>query len=118
VTLEAKPGLRRTLQLDSPTPQKTWFRALTGKITSTAAETFATPEIRLTISPTPSKPLLREAPTVENAEKKGDKGANKAGDKAADKAAEKPPEPEQELIIPLDLPQGKTQLTIDYVPLR
>lgn len=81
--------LLRELTFNSPKGQSLWFRALTGKIEAESKQRFKTPELRLVLPPTQA--LLRPM--------------------FADKNA-------SELLLKLDLPQGKSKLSLTYEILK
>lgn len=81
--------LKRVLQFDSPSPQTVWFRALTGDIRQESERVFRSGRLRLTIPATETK--LRSLSD----------------------------EPQRsELLLRLQLPQGKSTLEFQYEPLR
>ncbi len=81
--------LKRTLQLDSPAPQTIWFRALVGDIQQESEQVFRSGRLRLTVPSAETK--LRSLNT----------------------------DPQQsELLLRLQLPQGKTKLEFLYEPLK
>lgn len=81
--------LKRVLQFDSPAPQTVWFRALTGDIRQESERVFRSGRLRLTIPATETK--LRSLSD----------------------------EPQRsELLLRLQLPQGKSTLEFQYEPLR
>ena len=81
--------LKRVLQFDSPTPQTVWFRALTGDILQESERVFRSGRLRLTIPPTETK--LRSLSD----------------------------EPKRsELLLRLQIPQGKSSLEFVYEPLK
>ena len=81
--------LKRVLQLESPVPQTVWFRALTGEIRQESKRTFRSGRLRLTIPQTETK--LRSLSD----------------------------EPKQsELLLRLQVPQGKSTLELLYEPLK
>ncbi len=81
--------LMRDLSFDAPTGQTLWFRALTGKIEGESKRQFKTPELRLSIPPVPT--ALRAT--------------------FADKNV-------SELLLELDIPQGKSKLSLTYELLK
>jgi len=81
--------LKRVLQFDSPTQQTVWFRALVGDIKGESERVFRNGRLRLTIPATETKQR------------------SLSGD------------PKQtELLLRLQLPQGKTTLEFVYEPLK
>ena len=81
--------LERVLQFDSPSPQTVWFRALTGDISQESERIFRSGRLRLTIPLTEAK--LRPLSD----------------------------EPKRsELLLRLQIPQGKSSLEFDYEPLK
>ncbi len=84
-----KGQLVRILSFNAPKAQTIWFRALTGKVEAESKQRFKSPELQLSIPPVPT--LLR--PT------------------SADKNA-------SELLLKLDIPQGKSKLTFTYELLK
>ena len=86
---EEQRQLKRVLQFDSPKPQTVWFRALTGEIAQESDRVFRSGRLRLTIPTTETK--LRSLPD----------------------------EPKRsELLLRLQLPQGKSTLEFIYEPLN
>ncbi|MDB4541460.1 cytochrome c [Akkermansiaceae bacterium] len=83
--------LRRVFFFDSPAKTEVFFRALTGKVESISSSIFTDGELKITIAGQETK--LRNF---------GDEGA----------------EQEKELLIKLNLPEGKSTFTIDYELLR
>jgi mono/diheme cytochrome c family protein len=81
--------LRRVLQLESPTPQTVWFRALTGEINQESDQVYRCGRLRLTIPQ--SDAHLRSL----------------AGDPRR-----------SELLLRLQVPQGKSTLEFLYEPIR
>ncbi|MBL8819820.1 MAG: hypothetical protein JNL58_27595 [Planctomyces sp.] len=81
--------LRRVLQFDSTTPQSIWFRAMTGEIQQMSDRVFENDELRLTVPSAETK--LRVLPDEPN---------------------------RSELILRLQIPQGKSTLEFFYEPLR
>ncbi len=81
--------LIRNMTLNAPKAQTIWFRALTGKIEAESKQRFKSSELLLSIPPVPT--LLRPI--------------------AADKNA-------SELLLKLDIPQGKFNLTVTYELLK
>ena len=81
--------LIRVLQFDSPTPQIVWFRVLTGEIAAESDRIFKAGRLRLTVPGSETK--LRSLP---------------------DKAAS------SELLLKLEIPQGKSTLELLYEPLE
>lgn len=81
--------LKRVVQFDSPSPQTVWFRALTGDIIQESDRVFRSGRLRLTIPQTETK--LRSLPG----------------------------EPmRSELLLRLQIPQGKSALEFVYEPLK
>lgn len=80
--------LRRVFLFDSPTKTTVFFRALTGKVESASTSVFTNGELKISIAGQETK--LRNF-----------------GD-----------EEEKELLIKLNLPEGKSNFTINYEPLR
>ena len=81
--------LKRVLQFDSPTPQTVWFRGLTGDISQESERVFRSGRLRLTIPQTETK--LRSLSD----------------------------EPKRsELLLRLQIPQGKSTLELIYEPLK
>ncbi|MCX7423800.1 MAG: hypothetical protein NT013_30270, partial [Planctomycetia bacterium] len=86
---EEQRQLKRFLQLESHAPQTIWFRALVGDITAESERVFRSGRLRLTIPATETK--LRSLSD----------------------------EPKRsELLLRLQLPQGKSTLEFLYEPLR
>ena len=86
---EEQRRLTRVLQLDSPTPQTVWFRGLTGDISQESERVFRSGRLRLTIPQTETK--LRSLSD----------------------------EPKRsELLLRLQIPQGKSSLELVYEPLK
>ena len=81
--------LKRSLQFESPTKQTIWFRALTGDISQESEHVFRAGRLRLTIPPSESK--LRALPGEPN---------------------------RSELLLHLQIPQGKSMLEFQYEPLK
>ena len=81
--------LKRVLQLESPAQQTIWFRALTGDISQESERVYRSGRLRLTIPP--SKTKLR---TLSDELKRS------------------------ELLLQLDIPQGKSTLELHYEPLK
>jgi mono/diheme cytochrome c family protein len=81
--------LIRILAFNSPKAETIWFRALNGKIEAESKQRFITPELRLSIPP---------APTVMRAD-----SANKNA---------------LELLLKLEIPQGKSKLSFTYEILK
>ncbi len=81
--------LKRVLQFDSPSPQTVWFRALTGDIIQESDRVFRSGRLRLTIPQTETK--LRSL-----------SGEPKRS----------------ELLLRLQIPQGKSALEFVYEPLK
>ena len=81
--------LTRVLQFDSPTQQTVWFRALTGDISQESDRVFRSGRLRLTIPKTETK--LRSL-------------------------SEEPKR--SELLLRLQIPQGKSTLEFLYEPLK
>jgi hypothetical protein len=86
---EEQIRLQRVLELDSPEPQTVWFRALTGNITRESERVFQRDSLQLTIPDTETR--LR--PLV------------------SDPA-------QSELLLQIELPQGKSTLEFIYEPLN
>ena len=86
---EKQRGLSRVLQFHSPLPQTVWFRVLTGDIQSSSERLFQTGALRLTIPDRETK--LRPL--------------------SADPQR-------SELLLRLDLPQGKSSLELLYEPIQ
>ncbi len=82
-------GLRRVLQFDSPTPIVIWFRGLVGDIRNPSEHVFHTGNLRLTVPGVKTK--LRQV-------------------------SEEPKR--SELLLRLELPQGKSNLELLYEPLQ
>ncbi len=81
--------LTRVLQLESPMPQTIWFRALTGDIRQESEQVFRSGRLRLTIP------------------------------KGETKLRSLPDEPTRsELMLRLQIPQGKSSLEFNYEPLK
>ena len=80
--------LKRVLRFDSPVPQTVWFRALTGEIVNESERVYQSGRIRLTISTTEA--IVRSLD-----------GDSKRS----------------ELLLRLQLPQGKSTLEFIYEPL-
>ncbi len=86
---EEQRQLRRVLQLESPSPQVIWFRALTGEIHQESARVFRSGRTRLTIPDTEIKlRALSDEPK------------------------------RSELLLRLQVPQGKSSLEFLYEPLK
>lgn len=86
---EEQRQLKRVLQLDSPSQQTVWFRVLTGDIIHESDQVFRSGRLRLTIPVTETK--LRSLSD----------------------------EPKRsELLLRLELPQGKSTLELLYEPLK
>ncbi len=86
---EEQRQLKRVLQFDSPSSQTVWFRALTGDISSESERVFRSGRLRLRIPATETK--LRSLSD----------------------------EPKRsELLLRLQIPQGKTSLEFVYEPLK
>ena len=86
---EEQRHLTRVLQIDSPMPQTVWFRALTGDISQESDRVFQSGRLRLTIPKTETK--LRSLSD----------------------------EPKRsELLLRLQIPQGKSSLEFLYEPLK
>ncbi len=81
--------LRRILQFDSPIQQSIWFRAMTGEIRQVSDRIFESDQLRLTVPDAETK--LRVLPDEPN---------------------------QSELILRLQIPQGKSTLEFFYEPLR
>jgi hypothetical protein len=83
--------LRRTIQLNSPEEQSLWFRAFTGKIEqdSESKHVFRTDRLRLTVPD--AEAMLRTNPETPD---------------------------QSELLLHLQLPQGKTTLEFLYEPIK
>ncbi len=88
-TPSEKGRLVRTLSFNAPKAQTIWFRALTGKVESEAKQRFKNSELQLSIPLVPT--LLR--PT------------------ATDKSV-------AELLLKLEIPEGKSKLTFTYEILK
>ncbi len=86
---DGKKTLKRVLQFDSPTSQTIWFRALVGEIIQDSDQVFRSDRLRVTIPPTVTK--LRSLLD----ESKG-----------------------SELLLRLQIPQGKSSLEFLYEPLN
>jgi mono/diheme cytochrome c family protein len=86
---EEQQLLKRLLQFESRTPQTLWFRALTGDVSQESDRAFRSGRLRLVIPDTKSK--LRSL----------------AGDQK-----------QYELLLRLEIPQGKSSLEFLYVPLK
>jgi mono/diheme cytochrome c family protein len=84
-----KGRLLRNLTFNAPKAQSIWFRALTGKVEAESKQRFKNSELRLSIPPV--YPLLRAT--------------------AADKNV-------AELLLKLDIPQGKSNLSFTYELLK
>ena len=84
-----RPGLKRVLQFDSPTPQTIWFRGLTGDIRNQAEHIFQNGKLKLIVPNVETK--LRQ---LSNEPKRS------------------------ELLLRLELPQGKSNLELLYEPLE
>lgn len=81
--------LRRILQFESPSEQTVWFRALTGDIRQVSDRIFQSGQLNLTVPGTETKLRIM------------------------------PDEPSQsELLLRLQIPQGKSTLELLYEPLR
>jgi mono/diheme cytochrome c family protein len=89
VTTSESARLKRVLQLESPVQQTVWLRALTGEIQQESEHVYRSGRLRLTIPPSEVK--LRSL--------------------AADP-------PRSELLLRLQIPQGKTTLEFHYEPLK
>ncbi len=89
VNSDEKLLLQRSLQFDSPKPQTVWYRALTGNVEAESDLVYKTDKIRLTLPM--AQTLLR--PLLDNPES-------------------------SELLLRLELPQGKSTLTFTYEPLK
>jgi mono/diheme cytochrome c family protein len=88
VGIEERRQLKRVLQLESPMPQTVWFRALVGDINRESDRVFRSGQLRVTIPKTESKPRSL------------------------------PDEPKRsELLLRLQIPQGKSTLEFVYEPL-
>ena len=86
---EEKQSINRVLRFESPKQQTIWFRALTGDISQESELTFRSGRLRLTILQAETK--LRSLSE----------------------------EPKQsELLLRLQLPQGKSTLELQYEPLK
>jgi mono/diheme cytochrome c family protein len=86
---EEQRQLNRVLQFDSPSPQTVWFRALTGDISQESDRVFRSGRLRLTIP------------------------------KAETKLRSLSDEPKRsELLLRLQIPQGKSTLEFIYEPLK
>ena len=82
--------LERRLQFESGAPQTVWFRALTGEISQTAEGVYESGRLRLTVTLPADRIQLRSVD--------------------ADP-------PRSELLLRLELPQGTSQLELNYEPL-
>ncbi len=82
-------GLQRTLQFDSPSQRTLWFRALTGRIEQDSDTVYKTDKIRIQIPQ--ADVVLR--PLSDNPDS-------------------------TELILKLDIPQGKSTLSFTYEPIE
>lgn len=81
--------LKRVLQFDSPSPQTVWFRALTGDISQESVRVFRSGRLRLTIPQTETKlRALSDDPK------------------------------RSELLLRLQIPQGKSALEFIYEPIK
>ncbi len=80
--------LKRVLQFDSPLPQTVWFRALTGEIVNESDRVFRSERIRLTIPATDARLRSLDGDSTRS-----------------------------ELLLRLQLPQGKSTLEFIYEPL-
>ncbi len=87
VEADGQQRLKRTLQFNSPTQQTLWFRALTGDISQESDHVFRSGRLRLTIPLTETK--LRSL-------------SNEL--------------PRSELLLRLQIPQGKSSLEFFYEP--
>lgn len=85
---EEQRQLKRHLQFESPTPQTIWFRALVGGIRRESDHTFRLGRLRLIIPPVESKQRWISEETNQS-----------------------------ELLLRLDIPQGKSTLEFTYEPL-
>lgn len=86
--MDEQQQLKRVLQFDSPTPQTVWFRALTGEITPESERVYRSGRLKLTI------------PAVEA------------------KLRTLSEEPKRfELLLRLQLPQGRSTQELQYEPL-
>ena len=81
-------GLKRLLQFDSPTPQSIWFRALVGDIRIHSDHVFQNGKLRLTVPDLKTKLRVLSKETNRS-----------------------------ELLLRLELPQGKSNLELLYEPL-
>ncbi|MDA1230559.1 MAG: hypothetical protein O2856_07285 [Planctomycetota bacterium] len=87
--VEERRRLKRTLQFESPSQQTVWFRVLTGDISQESDHVFRSGRLRLTIPANETK--LRSLSD----------------------------EPRRsELLLRLQLPQGKSSLELVYEPLK
>ena len=84
-----KGRLLRELTFTTPKAQTIWFRALTGKVEAESKQRFKNPELLLSIPPTQT--LVRPTST--------DKSVS-------------------ELLLKLDIPQGKSKLSFTYELLK
>lgn len=89
VGTEEQRQLKRVLQFDSPTAQTIWFRALTGDTRQESDQVFRSGRLRLTIPATETK--LRLLPEASK---------------------------QSELLLRLQIPQGKSNLEFVYEPLK
>ncbi len=81
--------LKRVLQFDSPSPQTVWFRALTGDIIQESDRVFRSGRLRLTIPQTETKLRSLSGEPMRS-----------------------------ELLLRLQIPQGKSALEFVYEPLK
>ncbi len=84
-TSQGKTALSRTLSFTSPKAGTLWFRAMTGKIQALSKQQYKTNELRLTIPMT--NILLRPIASEKDS---------------------------QELLLKLDIPQGKSKVNLTY----
>lgn len=87
--------LKRTMQFSAPSPQTLWFRALTGEIVSESENIYKTRSLRLTIPPS----------TAQLRANSDNSGPNSNPNSS-------------ELLIKLDVPQGKSTSELIYEPLE
>ena len=88
----SQPGLKRVLQFESPEPQILWFRALVGDVLRESDQVFRSGRLRLHIS---NNPAIDAKLRVLSEEPK-----------------------KSELLLRLELPQGKSTLELVYEPLK
>lgn len=86
---EEKRQLKRTLQFDAPKKQSVWFRALTGDISQESDQVFRSGRLRLTIPKSETK--VRALPDEQK---------------------------RSELLLQLQIPEGKSTLEFLYEPLK